>query len=150
MKTKPLTWPIFIGVLVINFIVISVLAWIGNQKFTSPDELLCRKQMQVLQKAVNQYNQTHPEDQKGSMEFGFPGFVEKTLILQGYVKETITDLREKHSYYLERNGFVNCREHPRNPFSIYLMGLIILTVIASILELGFLGYQIQWKDESNN
>jgi hypothetical protein len=146
MKTKPISWPVFIITLLINFVVITLLAWIGNQVFTSPEELLCRKQMKILQVAVNQYNQAHPEDKKGSMEFGFPGFVEKTLIPQQYVKETIADLREKHSYFLQRNGFVNCREHPRNPFALYLMGLVILSVIGSVLELGFMGYQIHWKD----
>lgn len=104
--------------------------------------------MKVLQEAVNRYNQAHPEDKKGSMEFGFPGFVETTLIPQHYVNGSISDLREKHSYHLQRNGFVNCREHPRNPLSLYIMGLVILTVIASVLELGSMGYHIQWKEES--
>ena len=146
MKTKPLSWSIFVAALVINFAALSVLAYIGNQTLSSADELQCRKQMKILQDAVNQYNRDHPEDKKGSMEFGFPDFVEKTLIPGNYVKGTITDLRVKHSYYLQRNGFVNCREHPRNPFSLYLMGLIILTLIASILELGFMGYQMPWKE----
>ena len=149
MKTKPLTWPFFIGALIINFIGITLLSWIGNQTLPFPDELHCRKQMKILQNAVNQYNRDYPQDKKGSMEFGFPGFVEKTLIPQNYIREKITDLREKHSYYLQRNGFVNCREHPRNPFSLYLMGLIILAIIATALELGAMGYQITWKDESS-
>lgn len=146
MKHKPLSWTIFIGTLLANFIVIIILAWVGNQTLSSPDELQCRQQMKILQNAVDQYNRDHPQDKKENMEFGFPDFVEKTLIPQNYVKGTITDLREKHSYYLQRNGFVNCREHPRNPFSLYLLGLIILTVIVSVLELGFLGYQIPWKE----
>jgi hypothetical protein len=145
MKTKALNWKIFVITLLINLVGITLLAWWGNQVLHSKVELLCRQQMQTLQQAVNNYNKSNPSDKKTSMEFGFPGFVETVLIPGKYISGTIQDLRGNHSYYLQRNGFVNCRLHPRNPPSLYWMGIIILSLIFSTLELGFLGYQIPWK-----
>ncbi|MCX7918404.1 MAG: hypothetical protein N3A72_02115 [bacterium] len=131
--------------LVINHIVVTLLVLLGNRIFTPLAERKCQQQMEYIQAGINAYNQSHPNDKKLQMEFGFPGFIEQTLIPQGYIKQPIVDIRETHSYYLERNGFVNCRIHQRNPASITILGIVILSVLATILEFAFLGYQIQYR-----
>ena len=143
---KPLTWKLAIIAFGINLVLVSLLVWIGNQTLSSKIELDCRKQMDSLQTAVDHWNKDNPQDQKLFMEFGFPGFVETVLGPKKYLTAPITDLREHHSYYLQRNGFVNCRLHPRNPWQIYDMGILILTLITTLLSLALLGYRIQWND----
>lgn len=149
-KDKILSWQIFLFLILINFVVINVFVKTIHLMVASEDELECHKQMKLIQKAVIKYNLAHPEDKKLYMEFGFPKFIENVLMHQGYIEGKIENLHKKHSYYLERNGFVNCREHPRNPFSIYLMGLIILTILATVLELAFLGYKINTRHNPKN
>ena len=143
---RPLTWQKFIIVLVINVIVVALLVWLGNRVLTPAEERQCRQQMGYIQAGINAYNQAHPLEKKLQMEFGFPGFIEQTLIPQGFIKQQISGIRETHSYYLERNGFVNCRIHQRNPASITILGIVILSVLATILEFAFLGYQIKYQE----
>ena len=143
---KQLTWQKFIIVLVINIIVVTLLVILGNRVLTPAAERQCRQQMAYIQTGINAFNQAHPTEKKLQFEFGFPGFIEQTLIPQGFIKQQISDIRETHSYYLERNGFVNCRIHQRNPASITILGIVILSVLATILEFAFLGYQIKYQE----
>jgi hypothetical protein len=144
--SKLLTWQKFSIGLVINIAIITLLVLIGNRVFTPLEERQCRQQMGYIQSGINGYNQSHPTEKTLQMEFGFPGFIEQTLIPQGYIKQQIADIREKHSYYLERNGFVNCRIHQRNPASIMILGIAILSGLATVLEFAVLGYQIKHKE----
>lgn len=142
MKEKIVNYRIFLSTFIILFVAISALGWILNQYLHEPMELQCRENMKILQKAVNTYNRLNPDKKLTSMEFSFPDLVESKLIPDNYLTQSIPELKEKHSYHLQRNGFVNCRLHPRNPFVLYLMGLIILTVLFSIIILGLLRYRI--------
>lgn len=143
---KSLTWKKFIIVLVLNIIVVTLLVIVGNRVLTPAEERQCRQQMAYIQTGINAFNLSNPTEKKLQMEFGFPGFIEQTLIPQGYIKQQIADIREKHSYYLERNGFVNCRIHQRNPTSITILGIAILSLLATILEFAILGYQIKYQE----
>ncbi|MFB3896279.1 MAG: hypothetical protein ACE14V_08250 [bacterium] len=143
---KTLTWQRFGIGLVINIIIITVLVIIGNRVFTPQAERFCHQQIGFIQSGINAYNQSHPNDKILQMEFGFPGFIEQTLIPQGYIKQQIPDLRENHSYYLERNGFVNCRIHQRNPISIMILGIAILSGIVTIVTFALFGYQLKYRE----
>ncbi|MDI6784220.1 MAG: hypothetical protein QME64_09040 [bacterium] len=158
---KSLTWQKFCLVLSFNILVITGLVLLANLLFTPLEEFQCRQQIRIIQTAINAYNRAHPAEKKLQFEFGFPGFIEQTLIPQGYIinfkseirnpkseikKEAISDIRETHSYYLERNGFVNCRIHQRNPISIMILGISILSILATVLAFAFLGYQIKYKE----
>ncbi len=143
---KLLTWKTFLAGFLLSLVLVGLLVWAGQQVFWTSVEKECKSQSAQLQTAVNQWNRQHPEDKKGFMEFGFPGFVEQTLQPQGYIKSPLKDLRGNHSYYLQRNGFVNCRLHPRNPLSLQIMGLLILTFLLELIFLGFLGYKLPWKE----
>lgn len=143
---KTLTWQRLCIGLVINIVIITVLVLVGNRVFTPQEERLCRQQMRYIQSGINAYNQAHPHDKILQMEFGFPGFIEQTLIPQGYIKQQISGLRENHSYYLERNGFVNCRIHQRNPISIMILGIAILSALATVIEFALFGYQLKYRE----
>jgi hypothetical protein len=143
---KPLTWKLFLGGYLLSLLIAGILVWGLQQIFWTPAEKECKAQAALLQSAVNKWNKSHPQDQEGWMEFGFPGFVEQTLQPQGYLKAPLKDLRQNHSYYLQRDGFVNCRLHPRNPVSLQIMGLVILSLLLEVIVLGFLGYHINWKE----
>lgn len=143
---KSLTWQKFSIGLIINIIVVTLLVLLGNRVLTPSEERQCRQQMGYIQAGMNAFNQAHPAERKLQMEFGFPGFIEQTLIPQGYIKQPISDIRETHSYYLERNGFVNCRIHQRNPVSIMILGIAILSILATVIEFAVLGYQIKFQE----
>lgn len=146
---RALTWQKFFVVLAVNIVIVTLLVLVGNRVLTPADERLCRQQMGYIQTGINKYNLAHPAEKKLQMEFGFPGFIEQTLVPQGYIKHPVTAIREQHSYYLERNGFVNCRIHQRNPVSITILGIAILSVLATVLAFAFLGYQIIYKEEQH-
>jgi len=150
-KFKPLTWKIAVLYFSVGLIVAALLAWGGNRVLTPPATRHCHQNMATLQAAVNSWNNTHSGQQKmGFQIFGFPDRVQKELIPSGYLKQSVPDLTQGHSYYLQRNGFVNCRVHPRNPQSLYIMGVIILGLIASLMALGISGYQIPWTSNRSD
>jgi hypothetical protein len=144
--SKLLTWQKFCIGLIINIVAVTLLVILGNLVFTPLEEIQCWQQCRIFQNAVRVYNQSHPNNKTLQMEFGFPGFIEQTLIPQDYIKDSIKDIREKHSYYLERNAFVNCRIHQRNPASITILGIAILSILATVIEFAVLGYQIKFQE----
>ena len=135
-KTTLLTWKtgwtIFAGCWFFT-----VVAVYGLRQLLIPaDEMACYHRVEILQKAVNQWNMANPS--KPVTE----DIVENALVQAGFLKPLTYD-HEKHYYFVGETAHglkVKCNKHEDNPLILRLTGDALLAVLVFIIFCVWRGY----------
>jgi hypothetical protein len=147
MATNPLQltakkgWLIFAVCWVVSFLVIYGL----RQVLIPKEELDCYARVIILQKAVNQWNQTHTD--KPIIEL----IDENALVLAGYLQPLTYD-HERHFYFVGQTAHgpkVKCNKDEDNPMILKLMGDTLIAVLFFLIYCSYRGF-VLFGDEGES
>lgn len=127
--TKKLTWKTGLFIFALSWLFTFVAVYTLRQLLIPRDELDCYARVITLQKAVNQWNQAHP-DKPVTEEID-----ENALVQAGFLKPLTYD-HEKHYYFVGETAHglkVKCNKHEDNPVVLKLTGDTLLAVLVSFV-----------------
>jgi hypothetical protein len=125
-KTKKLTWKRGLRIFAFCWVATFVAVFILRQALIPRDELDCYARVKTLQKAVNQWDQAHPD--KPVTEI----IDENALVQAGFLQPLAYD-HDKHYYFVGETAHglkVKCNKHEDNPMVLKLTGDTLLAVLA--------------------
>ena len=142
MATQPrkqLTWKRWWMTWGISWVIVAALVYILQWVMWPAEELQCRTHIRQLTQAVAVYNQANPAT---ALKEDIP----QKMIDDLGIKAKDASGKENHYYFLAPSPhggvLVKCNTHEINPFSIELLGVTILSVIAAVLFVSLQGYSI--------
>jgi hypothetical protein len=126
--------------------VVSFLVIYGLRQVLIPkEELDCYARVIILQKAVNQWNQTHTD--KPIIEL----IDENALVLAGYLQPLTYD-HERHFYFVGQTAHgpkVKCNKDEDNPMILKLMGDTLIAVLFFLIYCSYRGF-VLFGDEGES
>jgi len=124
-KTKKLTWKRGLTIYALSWAATFLVVFGLRQILIDRDELNCYSRVQTLQKAVNQWNQAHPD--KPITE----DIDENALVQAGFLQPLTYD-HDKHYYFVGETAHglrVKCNKHEDNPLVLKLTGDSLLAML---------------------
>jgi hypothetical protein len=124
-KRKKLTWKNGFLIYALCWAATFVAVYALRQVLIPRDELDCYARVQTLQKAVDQWNQAHPD--KPVTEI----IDEAALVQAGFLKPLQYD-HDKHYYFVGETAHgprVKCNKHEDNPMVLKLTGDTVLAFL---------------------
>ena len=136
-KRVKLTWGKGLLIYGICFVATVAAVYVLRQALIPRDEMDCYNRVITLQKAVNQWNQAHPDKIiKDDID-------ENALAKEGFLLQPLTYDHEKHYYFVGETAHglkVKCNKHEDNPLVLRLTGDILLAVLVFVVFCSFRGY----------
>ena len=135
-KTIKLTWKKGLTIFAVSWIAAFLAVYVLRQVFIPADEMACYHRISVMQTAVNQWNQAHP-DKVMNDEID-----EAALTQAGFLAAQTYD-HEKHYYFVGETAHglkVKCNKHEDNPLILRLTGNTLLAVIVFVVFCIFKGF----------
>lgn len=131
-------WIIFLMCWVVSFLSIYAL----RQMLIPREELDCYARVITLQKAVNQWNQAHPDKPVTEL------IDENALVQAGFLKLLTYD-HERHFYFVGQTAHgpkVKCNKDEDNPLILRLTGDTLIAVLLFLVYCSFRKY-VLFSDE---
>jgi len=135
-KTKRLTWKSGLTIFAICWVVTFLAVWGLRQVLIPKEELDCYARVITLQKAVDKWNQAHPD--KVLTE----DIDEAALVKEGFLQPLTYD-HEKHYYFVGQTAHglrVKCNKDEDNPLILRLTGDTLLAVLAFVVFCAYRKY----------
>ncbi len=136
VKTKKLTFTKGLLIYVFCFAFTLLGVYLLRQALIPKEEMDCYNRVITLQKAVNQWNQVHP-DKIINDEID-----DALLTKEGFLRPQTYD-HEKHFYFVGETAHglrVKCNKHEDNPLILRLTGDAILAVMVFVVFCSLRGY----------
>lgn len=124
-KTKKLTWKSGLTIFAACWVATAASVYLLRMLLIPKDEMSCYHRVVLLQKAVNKWNQAHP-DKVINDEID-----EIALVKEGLIPGQDYD-HEKHYYFVGETAHglkVKCNKHEDNPLVLRLTGDTLLAVL---------------------
>jgi hypothetical protein len=144
-KKTQLTWKKGLTIYAISWVVTFFAVFGLRQTLIPKDELDCYARVAALQKAVNQFNQAHPDK-----PFTDKNEIDENALVQGGFMTPLTYDHEKHYYFVGETAHglrVKCNKHEDNPLILKLTGDFILAMLVFVVFCTYRGY-VLFADES--
>jgi hypothetical protein len=128
-RNKKLTWKSGLLIFALCWVATFVAVWVLRQVLIPKDELDCYARVITLQKAVDKWNQAHPD--KVITE----DIDEAALIKEGFLQPLTYD-HDKHYYFVGQTAHglrVKCNKHEDNPLILKLTGDTLLAVLVFVV-----------------
>ncbi len=145
VQRRQLTLMRAIVTFVIAWFVLAAAVYVLQLVTWPKDELQCRINLMKLDKAVQEYNASHPN---APLTEDIP----QAMIDQLGIQTHDSSGKEIHYYFLAPSPhggvMAKCNAHEINPISLEILGVTILAVIATLLLLSYQGFSIFVKEGS--
>lgn len=143
-KVIPLTWKSGSVIFLVCFLVSVVAVQLLRQMLIPKEELDCYARVKTLQKAVDLWDQAHP-DQVIHDEIN-----EDALVKAGFLQPLTYD-HNLHYYFVGETAHgwrVKCNKHEDNPLILRLTGDLLLAVLLFVIFCSVRGYVLFAPSES--
>ncbi len=135
-KTIPLTWKSGSVIFLACFVVAAVAVYFLRQVLIPKEELDCYARVVTLQKAVDLWDQAHPD------QVIYDEINEDALVKAGFLQPLTYD-HNLHYYFVGETAHgwrVKCNKHEDNPLVLRLTGDLLLAVLLFIVFCSVRGY----------